>query len=149
MFLYVFKQTFRKVYGYITREFLGLRIRNFQGIIFLWTRTYREIFKSALVYLLFLVFIYFQLSALSQPKVVECKFTFADLQRLMRLMKNECLNSTKNYRPGNKIDFSLKFFSSDWRSEKLLQTCGLNLIITKRKNKLQQKYHVYVRFSFY
>ena len=40
---------------------------------------------------------------LLQPRVVECKFTFADLQRLMRLMKNECLNSTKNYRPGNKV----------------------------------------------
>ena len=32
MFLYVSKQTFRKLYGYITRELLGLRIRNFQGI---------------------------------------------------------------------------------------------------------------------
>ena len=49
MFLYVCKQTFRKLYGYITREFLGIRMRNFQGIIFVWTRTHREIFKSALV----------------------------------------------------------------------------------------------------
>ena len=32
MFLYVSKQTFRKLYGYITRELLGLSIRNFQGI---------------------------------------------------------------------------------------------------------------------
>ena len=35
----------------ITREFFGLRMRNFQGIAFLRTQTYREIFKSALVYL--------------------------------------------------------------------------------------------------
>ena len=30
---------------------LRIRIRNFQGIFFIWTRTYSEIFKSALVYL--------------------------------------------------------------------------------------------------
>ena len=35
----------------LTRELLGLRMRNFQGGIFIWTRTYREIFKSASVYL--------------------------------------------------------------------------------------------------
>ena len=35
----------------ITREFLELRMRNFQGIGFIWTQTYTEIFKSALVYL--------------------------------------------------------------------------------------------------
>ena len=35
----------------ITREFLGLRMQNFQGIVFIRTLTYREIFKSALVYL--------------------------------------------------------------------------------------------------
>ena len=51
MFPYVCKQTFRKLYGYITRKFLGLRMRNFQGIILTWRRIYREIFKSALVYL--------------------------------------------------------------------------------------------------
>ena len=34
-----------------TREFLGLGMLNFQGIVFIWTQTYREIFKSALVYL--------------------------------------------------------------------------------------------------
>ena len=49
MFLYVCKQTFRKFYGYIAREFLRIKIRNFQGIIFVWTRTYWEILKSALV----------------------------------------------------------------------------------------------------
>ena len=27
-------------------------MRNFQGIVFIWTRTYSEIFKSGLVYLL-------------------------------------------------------------------------------------------------
>ena len=31
----VCKQTFRKLDGYIIREFLGLRMRNFQGIIFM------------------------------------------------------------------------------------------------------------------
>ena len=35
----------------MTRDLLGLRMRNFQGMIFKWIRTYREIFKSALVYL--------------------------------------------------------------------------------------------------
>ena len=50
-FLYVSKQTFRKLYRYLTRQFLELRMRNFQGVNFMLTRTYREIFKSALVYL--------------------------------------------------------------------------------------------------
>ena len=40
-----------KLHGQIIREFLGLRMRNFQGIAFIWTQTYREICKSALVYL--------------------------------------------------------------------------------------------------
>ena len=40
-----------KLHGEITREFLGLRKRNFQGIVFTRTQIYREIFKSALVYL--------------------------------------------------------------------------------------------------
>ena len=35
----------------ITPEFFGLTMRNFQGIVFIWTRTYSEIFKSTLVYL--------------------------------------------------------------------------------------------------
>ena len=35
----------------ITREFLGLRMQNFQGIIFISTQTFKEIFKSASVYL--------------------------------------------------------------------------------------------------
>ena len=51
MLLYVYKQTFYKLYAYITREFLEIRMRNFQGIIFVWTRAYKEIFKSALLYL--------------------------------------------------------------------------------------------------
>ena len=50
MFLYVCKQTFGRLYGYITREWLELRIRNFQGIIFIWRPTYREIFRPASVY---------------------------------------------------------------------------------------------------
>ena len=40
-----------KLYGQITSEFLVFRMRNFQDIIFLWAQTYRESFKSALVYL--------------------------------------------------------------------------------------------------
>ena len=40
-----------KLHGQITWEFIGLRMQNFQGIAFIWTQTYREIFKSALVYL--------------------------------------------------------------------------------------------------
>ena len=51
LFLYVYKQTFCNLYGEITWEFFRFRVGNFQGIIFLWKRTYREIFKSALVYL--------------------------------------------------------------------------------------------------
>ena len=42
---------FTKLHGQISREFLGLRIQNFQGIVFTQTETYGEIFKSALVYL--------------------------------------------------------------------------------------------------
>ena len=43
---------FKKFTNYeeITREFLGLRMRNFQGIVFLWTQTFRETLESALVY---------------------------------------------------------------------------------------------------
>ena len=37
--------------GGLTRDLLRLRMRKFQGIIFKWIRTYREIFKSTLVYL--------------------------------------------------------------------------------------------------
>ena len=51
MSLYVCKQTFCKLYGYITQKFLRLRERNFQGSIFISITTYREIFRSALVYL--------------------------------------------------------------------------------------------------
>ena len=40
-----------KPHGQITREFLGLKTRNFRGIAFIWTQTNKEIFKSALVYL--------------------------------------------------------------------------------------------------
>ena len=35
----------------LTWELLELRMRNFEGIVFIWTQTYSEIFKSALVYL--------------------------------------------------------------------------------------------------
>ena len=46
----LFKEKY-KLYGWITQEFIGLGLRNFQGIIFIWIKTYIEIFKSALVYL--------------------------------------------------------------------------------------------------
>ena len=39
--------------GQATWEFLGLRMWNFQGIAFTWTQTYKEILKSALVFLYF------------------------------------------------------------------------------------------------
>ena len=45
---------FKKVYnfhGQIIWEFLGLRMGNFQGVVFIWTQTYMAIFKSALVHL--------------------------------------------------------------------------------------------------
>ena len=35
----------------ITLELLRLKMRNFQGIVFIWTLTYSEIIKSPLVYL--------------------------------------------------------------------------------------------------
>ena len=41
-----------KLHGQINREFLVLRMRNFPGIDFKRIQTYREIFKSALVYLI-------------------------------------------------------------------------------------------------
>ena len=47
------KPTFQekyKLYGSITQEFFGLRMQNFQGFIFVWIRTNREIFKSSLKY---------------------------------------------------------------------------------------------------
>ena len=50
MFLYVSKQTFCKLYRYITEESIWLRMQHFHDAIFTWT--YMEIFKSALVYLL-------------------------------------------------------------------------------------------------
>ena len=39
-----------KLHGQITWEFLGIIKRNFQGVVFAWTQTYRVIFKSTLVY---------------------------------------------------------------------------------------------------
>ena len=40
---------FIKFTGQRTRDFLGLRIQNFQGIVFILAQTYREILKSELV----------------------------------------------------------------------------------------------------
>ena len=45
-----FKEIY-KLHGEMTQKFLGLRMRNFQGIVFTRVRTYIEIFKSALGYL--------------------------------------------------------------------------------------------------
>ena len=46
----LFKEIY-KIPGEMTQEFLGLRMRNFQGIVFTRARRYTEISKSALVYL--------------------------------------------------------------------------------------------------
>ena len=46
----LFKEIY-KIPGEMTQEFLGLRMRNFQGIVFTRVRRYTEISKSALVYL--------------------------------------------------------------------------------------------------
>ena len=46
-----FKKFTNFMHGQITRELLGLRMRNFQGIIFIGRQAYREVFKSVLVYL--------------------------------------------------------------------------------------------------
>ena len=35
----------------MTQEFLGLSMKHFQGIAFIRTQIYREVFKSGLVYL--------------------------------------------------------------------------------------------------
>ena len=45
-----FQEKYR-LYGWITWEFLRLRMRNFPGITFIWIWIYGQIFKSALVYL--------------------------------------------------------------------------------------------------
>ena len=44
--MYVCKETFHKLYAYITRESLGLRMRSFQESIFIWTQTYRHFLCS-------------------------------------------------------------------------------------------------------
>ena len=36
-----------KLHGQTTENFLGIWMRNFQGIVFIWTQTSGEIFKSA------------------------------------------------------------------------------------------------------
>ena len=37
-----------KLQGEITREFLGIRMRHFQGIVFICTKTYREILSGSM-----------------------------------------------------------------------------------------------------
>ena len=39
-----------KIHRKITQKFLGLKTLNFQSIVFTYTQTYKEIFRSALVY---------------------------------------------------------------------------------------------------
>ena len=55
MFLHVCKQTFRKRYMYVTRELLGLRMKNFQSIIFMLTQTYREIFIITIIIIIVII----------------------------------------------------------------------------------------------
>ena len=38
----LFKEIY-KLHGQITREFFGLRMQNFRGIVFIWTQRYRMI----------------------------------------------------------------------------------------------------------
>ena len=42
----------QKLHGQMTRESLGLKLWNFQGIAFIWTQIYMEIFKSLNFYFL-------------------------------------------------------------------------------------------------
>ena len=46
----LFLEQFYKRYRYITQEFVGLRMQNFEGFVF-YINTNREVFRSALVYL--------------------------------------------------------------------------------------------------
>ena len=39
-----------KLHGQVSQKSFWLRMRDFQGIVFIWKQTNREIFKSALVY---------------------------------------------------------------------------------------------------
>ena len=45
LFLYVCKQTIHKGYGWISPKFLGLRMQNIRGIIFICTQIYEEDFQ--------------------------------------------------------------------------------------------------------
>ena len=63
---------------------LGLRMRNFQGIAFLWTQTYTEIFKSTLVYLWY-----------SLSHIVKCSFS------------NKASSSPESLTSFNKIIFAM------------------------------------------
>ena len=57
MFVYKYTETTAyflrksKLCGWITQELLALKMPKLQGIAFIWIQTYREIFKSTLVYL--------------------------------------------------------------------------------------------------
>ena len=41
---------FKKFYARITQDSLGLRVRNFQGIVFIWMQTYREMLRVSFLY---------------------------------------------------------------------------------------------------
>ena len=47
----IFFSILQQLHGQITREFLVIKMRNFQDIVFIRKQTYGEISKSALVYL--------------------------------------------------------------------------------------------------
>ena len=92
MFLNVCKQEFRKLYGCTTREFLGFRMQSCQGIIFIWTQTYREIFKYALVYL--------EVFFVNFAKFVRTRFTkktaFLFVWLWINLLHEKCLRMVYN-----------------------------------------------------
>ena len=86
--MHVCKQTFCKLYGQFTWEFLGFRIRNFQGIIFIWTQTYREIFKSELVY--------FKMYENNWTTFIPTKIEYIEYTRFVQLNKSTTLKFCPN-----------------------------------------------------
>ena len=75
----------------MTREFLGLRMRNIQDVVFIWTRTYGEIFKSALVYLK-VILCNFEESLAS----IQILYSFENTTTLPRCLKSSFLNLVKS-----------------------------------------------------
>ena len=99
LFLYVCKQTFRKLYGLITQEFLGLRIRNFQGVIFIFIEhigRFSNLHQCAIVPLSFnfklkmvlKIRYYFNLLTLPPFNKITCnKITFFNLTQFIVLQE--------------------------------------------------------------